>query len=109
MAYSFLSEKKKTIFVDYFDTLCFRRIHSSQMYNQWAKCLLGKIPILATITDKDRLVKVRIAESKELLKNNEEAPYRGRHYRILCCKKRDGRIPLQQIYRAAAKNDAFGF
>lgn len=48
----------KYIFVDYFDTTCFRHIHSSQIYLQWAKVLKTKFPILASLSD-EKLVEMR--------------------------------------------------
>lgn len=48
----------KYIFVDYFDTTCFRHIHSSQIYLQWAKVLKKKFPILASLSD-EKLVEMR--------------------------------------------------
>ncbi len=38
--------RNKYIFVDYFDTVCFRHIHSSQVYLQWAKVIRAKFPEL---------------------------------------------------------------
>lgn len=48
----------KYIFVDYFDTTCFRHIHSSQIYLQWAKVLKTKFPMLASLSD-EKLVEMR--------------------------------------------------
>lgn len=48
----------KYIFVDYFDTICFRHIHSSQIYLQWAKVLKTKFPILVSLSD-EKLVEMR--------------------------------------------------
>lgn len=48
----------KYIFVDYFDTTCFRHIHSSQIYLQWAKVLKTKFPILASLSD-EKMVEMR--------------------------------------------------
>ncbi|WP_348701388.1 HAD family hydrolase [Phocaeicola sartorii] len=36
----------KIIFTDFFDTVMFRRIHSSQIYVQWAKALIHKYPVI---------------------------------------------------------------
>lgn len=53
--YLFLRKMKinqaiKYIFVDYFDTTCFRHIHSSQIYLQWAKVMRAKFPELVMIS-----------------------------------------------------------
>lgn len=73
--FSFLLKRKKVILVDYFDTLCFRRIHSHQMYDRWAECLLKKVPSLAEITNKQNLIMVRKKVSSSLQSQYEEPPY----------------------------------
>ena len=73
--FHFLLKKKKAVLVDFFDTICFRRIHSHQMYNRWAECLLGKVPSLAEITDKQDLIKARMKVSSDLKNKYEEPPY----------------------------------
>ena len=53
-----IDSKIKYIFVDYFDTTCFRHIHSSQIYLQWAKVMKAKFPELGIISN-DELVALR--------------------------------------------------
>ena len=69
-------EGKNVIFVDFFDTLCFRRIHSSQLYEQWAECLCQKYPELSRRVSKTELIEARIKASCELHKIYEEPSYR---------------------------------
>lgn len=65
----------KYIFVDYFDTTCFRHIHSSQVYLQWAKVMKTKFPKLKVVTDKELVALRHIAHHKD----NEQ--YKEKTYR----------------------------
>ena len=69
-----INQKNKYIFVDYFDTTCFRHIHSFQIYHQWAKCMLVKIPELEEIP-LDEIVDLRHRAHHIVGEKYEEAPY----------------------------------
>lgn len=69
-----INQKYKYIFVDYFDTTCFRHIHSFQIYHQWAKCMLVKIPELEEIP-LDEIVDLRHRAHHIVGEKYEEAPY----------------------------------
>ena len=65
----------KYIFVDYFDTTCFRHIHSSQVYLQWARVLKSKFPELGIISD-DELEAMRHQAHRLNGEKYHEKPYR---------------------------------
>lgn len=70
-----INQKHKYIFVDYFDTTCFRHIHSSQIYHQWGKCMLTKFPELKELS-LDDIVALRHRAHHKVGEKYEEAPYR---------------------------------
>ena len=70
-----INQKYKYIFIDYFDTTCFRHIHSSQIYHQWGKCMMGKFPELAVLS-LDDIVALRHRAHHMVGEKYEEAPYR---------------------------------
>ena len=74
----FFSSMKKYdyIFVDYFDTIAFRTVHSHQMYTQWAKVLSAKVPeIERKRFTLERLISIRHSASSDLYKLYEEPSY----------------------------------
>lgn len=73
--YTFCKLRKyKVIFVDYFDTVCFRRIHSFQMHRQWVVSMLRKYPCLESI-GVEKLVSLRNQASSQLHKIYTEPSY----------------------------------
>lgn len=50
------------IFVDYFDTVCYRHIHSWQVLPQWAKAIINRWPKVTEVADKDSIVRCREQE-----------------------------------------------
>lgn len=77
----------KHVFVDYFDTTCFRHIHSSQVYLQWAKVLKTKCLELGTISD-DELVAMRHQAHHLNGEKFREKPYR---------------LTMEDLYRAISE------
>ena len=69
-----INQAIKYIFVDYFDTTCFRHIHSSQIYLQWAKVMRAKFPELGIISN-DELVVLRHMAHHKNNKLYKEKPY----------------------------------
>lgn len=69
-----IDKKYKYIFVDYFDTTCFRFVHSSQIYLQWAKVMQVKFPELRSF-DIEELVAMRREAHHELVNSYQEVPY----------------------------------
>ena len=69
-----INQAIKYIFVDYFDTTCFRHIHSSQIYLQWAKVMRVKFPELGIISN-DKLVALRHIAHHKNNKLYKEKPY----------------------------------
>lgn len=69
-----INQAIKYIFVDYFDTTCFRHIHSSQIYLQWAKVMRAKFPELGIISN-DELVVLRHMAHHKNIKLYKEKPY----------------------------------
>jgi FMN phosphatase YigB (HAD superfamily) len=66
-------KKKKVLFIDFFDTVVFRYIHSSQIFYQWAKVLCKKLEIKqVSVSD---VVNLRYVYSTQLSKLYEEPPY----------------------------------
>lgn len=76
---NFLKKKKLRnidyIFVDYFDTVAFRYIHSSQIYLQWGKILRKKFPELETDFTSEQLAEIRRSAIHHYSKKYEEPPY----------------------------------
>ncbi|ACX74569.1 Haloacid dehalogenase domain protein hydrolase [Fibrobacter succinogenes subsp. succinogenes S85] len=70
------------IFVDYFDTLVFRNIHSHQIYSQWAKVLLGKLDSVSKHIDEEQLVALRWKALQNLREKNDEPSYRDLIFEI---------------------------
>lgn len=69
------TDGKKAIMVDFFDTIVFRRIHSVQIYNQWAKALISRVKFKDTITSSEIISKRHQAKS-ELNKEYYEPPFK---------------------------------
>ena len=66
-------KKKKVLFIDFFDTVVFLYIHSSQIFYQWAKVLCKKLEIKqVSVSD---VVNLRYVYSTQLSKLYEEPPY----------------------------------
>lgn len=65
----------KYIFVDFFDTVCFRHIHSHQVYLQWAKVLRKKFPEIANYYSAEQIVTMRNEIICGLEMEYEEPPY----------------------------------
>lgn len=70
-----MNSKTKYIFVDYFDTTCFRHIHSSQVYLQWAKVMRVKLPELQALSA-EQLVEMRHCAHRQDGAQYHEKPYR---------------------------------
>lgn len=66
---------KKYIFVDFFDTLVYRRVHSKQLLEQWAKALSIRLHTLKREISSDSLISLRIQAERELRKSYDEPPY----------------------------------
>ena len=66
--------KHKVIFVDYFDTVCFRRVHAYQMHHQWVISMLKKYPCLESVGI-EKLVSIRNQASIQLHKIYSEPSY----------------------------------
>lgn len=65
----------KIIFTDFFDTVMFRRIHSSQIYVQWAKALIHKYPVIGDNQTPSTL-ELLLHECREKLRMQyKEPPY----------------------------------
>lgn len=69
------TEGKKAIMVDFFDTIIFRRVHSSQIYYQWAKTLIARLEFSSPITS-DEIVYLRHKINKQLRKEYFESPFK---------------------------------
>lgn len=67
----------KNIFVDFFDTVCFRHIHSHQVFLQWAKVIRAKFPNIAETYTAEQLVVERNNVINRLGKEYEEPPYKN--------------------------------
>lgn len=65
---------KKVVFVDFFDTICFRSIHDTQVLIQWAKVMCARVHDIK-LTPAELLV-IRKKIESELSKKYEEVPYR---------------------------------
>lgn len=79
----------KYIFTDFFDTLMLRRIHSYQIYRQWALGVLSRYPELKVVFAADSLEDVLHKSRRALRKDYKEPPYRlviGGVYDELCAK-----------------------
>lgn len=64
---------KKVILIDFFDTLVFRRIHSSQVYVPWAKALKTRLD-LGNVTV-ESLINLRQQSNSQLCKKYAEPSY----------------------------------
>lgn len=67
---------KKIILVDFFDTVMFRRIHSSQIPQQWAKGMLTRYPILYNKYNEENICKLLNQARGDLRKSYKEPPYK---------------------------------
>lgn len=82
-----IKSKYKYIFVDYFDTTCFRHIHSFQIYSQWAKVLKMKFPEIKI--GENEVVNLRHQAHRNVPQHYDEPPYRltmENLYELLCKK-----------------------
>ena len=68
--------KNKIILTDFFDTVMFRHIHSSQIFVQWAKVILHRFPILRKTLDNFHLQQMLHECRQELHSKYEEPPYK---------------------------------
>lgn len=68
------TEGKKAIMVDFFDTVIFRRIHSSQIYNQWAKALIRRLGL--NQIKHDEIINKYYQARSELKIKYDEPPFR---------------------------------
>lgn len=69
------TEGKKAIMVDFFDTIIFRRVHSSQIYYQWAKTLITRFESTTPITSNE-IIYLRHKINTELRKKYFEPPFK---------------------------------
>ena len=67
-------KNKKVVFVDFFDTLVFRHIHSTQVFEQWEKAIIYRLN-LENQVKKGELVKARHLATTNLYSIYEEPPY----------------------------------
>lgn len=65
---------KKAVFVDFFDTVVFRRVHSSQVIPRWAAAMIRKFPELGGFGE-GRLLRERDGAYRALNGRFEEVPY----------------------------------
>lgn len=64
---------KKVVLVDFFDTICYRTIHDTEILKEWAKVIPFKYPHLS-VSPED-LLRCRIDSERELTSKYEEVPY----------------------------------
>lgn len=65
---------KKAVFVDFFDTVVFRYVHSSQVIPQWAAAMIRKFPELGSLGER-WLLRERNGVYQMLSSRFEEVPY----------------------------------
>lgn len=85
------------VFVDYFDTLVFRYIHSHQIYGLWARRLLAKLNLESNCIDERSLVSYRKKVLLNLRKEFDEPPYRNLVSEIYCLARLEGHVEFEQF------------
>lgn len=70
-----MNSNTKYIFIDYFDTTCFRYIHPTQVYLQWAKVMRTKLTELQDLSA-EQLVELRHCAHRQDGAQYHEKPYR---------------------------------
>lgn len=85
------------VFVDYFDTLVFRYIHSHQIYGLWARRLLAKLNLESNCIDESSLASYRKKALLNLRKEFDEPPYKNLVSEIYSLARLEGRVEFEQF------------
>ena len=93
------------IFVDYFDTLVYRNIHSHQIYSQWAKVLLGKLDSVSKCINEKQLVDIRWKALQNLRKKNDEPSYRDLIFEIFSLGHLEGIVDFDVFFELSYSTD----
>ena len=99
-----LTENKEVILTDFFDTLVFRRIHSSQIYRQWAKALIHRLGLEEEI-EVEEVVSSRHNAKTKLRRTYKEPPYAMVAGEIYDCFSKKARLSRTEFCNICLETD----